>query len=920
MRANILRIPALVSCAALCSVAVPAFPATEGSAAEANSAGFSESTKSSWQCIEAEQNLHCAHAAAPSSSFKAGAKYAPDRQIDALHIAIDVTPDFKARTLAGKTAFRFAPILAPLRELRLDQVDLKILSVESDAAVKGWTVGEDSLVVTFAEPIPVGRESEVRIEYSAEPAKGIYFRTPEMGYKPEDAHLWSQGEPQEARHWFPSFDYPNDKFTSEVVCRVPPDMSVFSNGHPAGETVDPKTGLKAVRWVQDKPHSNYLIALAAGHFKTLRDDSFRVPLALHVPASQIDHAQNAFRDTGRIIRFFESEIGVPYPWDKYDQVVVDDFIWGGMENTSLTILTDHTLYPDGFEGVRDSNGLVAHEMAHQWFGDYATCKDWSQIWLNEGFATYYAHLFDGEQNGRDDMLYGLFLDARKIFNSGDLRPIVSRAYDDESDVFGVRAYEKGSWVLHMLRSRLGEDVYRRVIKAYLERNAFGSSVTEDLRSVLEKETGQSHDEYFDRWVFHGGWPKLKVTTDWNEAQGLARVVVEQTQEINEKTPLFDIPAKVRFTTAGGDVDREIKIDAARREFFFALPSQPTMTRFDPDYGILAQVSFTPSNPMLFAQLEKSDAIGRLLAIEALKDRDDKETVEGLRKRLNEDPFWGVRVEAATALRQVHTPEALDALVQSIAQPDARVRRRVVEEIGAFYDPAALRALLASAGSEPNPDVKAKALEALGKFEDPEARKTLLGALGAPSFRDATANAALRGVRSAESPDLIPPTLDFLNARKDLSSETLGQAMDTLATLARHQENRDAARDVITARVNDPRRGVQAAAIRALGTLGDPRARATLKTFANGPEDGSARKSAEAALKKLDETAHTPEELATLREETLALKKSGEETRKELDELKARFDAKSAAPAGASNPAPAVPADGAAVAPKDQNAK
>src|SRR5262249_11923464 len=207
--------------------------------------------------------------------------------------------------------------------------------------------------------------------------------------------LWTQVETMGARHWFPCFDAPNEKFTSEVTCRIPEGMVVLSNGKLVSEEKDAGSGLVAVRWLQDQPHANYLIALTAGYFKKVEDRYKDVPLAFYTPASQIEQAMKSFKDTKDIMGFFEREIGLPYPWAKYYQVVVDDFTAGGMENTTLTILTDNTLHTAATESLRDSQGLVAHEMAHQWFGDLVTCKDWSHIWLNEGFATFYEELYDG---------------------------------------------------------------------------------------------------------------------------------------------------------------------------------------------------------------------------------------------------------------------------------------------------------------------------------------------------------------------------------------------------------------------------------------------------------------------------------------------------------------------------------------------
>jgi aminopeptidase N len=260
--------------------------------------------------------LHCGKAGAWLAAGAESAdflKYAPSREIDILHLALNVTPDFKARTVSGKATLRFKPIAKPFAELKLDGVELAVSAVSSTEGVLGWQMTDKHVIVTFAEPIPADKEASVTITYRATPQKGLYFRTPEMGYPAGDSHLWTQGEPLEARHWFPSFDAPNEKFTSEMICHVPEGMTVLSNGKRMSEEKD-ATGLTTVRWLQDKPHVNYLIALCAGYFKKVEDTHRDIPMAFWTPASQIAQAKSSFRDTKDMMEFFEKEIGVPYPW------------------------------------------------------------------------------------------------------------------------------------------------------------------------------------------------------------------------------------------------------------------------------------------------------------------------------------------------------------------------------------------------------------------------------------------------------------------------------------------------------------------------------------------------------------------------------------------------------------------------------
>ena len=314
--------------------------------------------------------------------------YPPDLEVNVSHLALDLTPDFKQRTFEGTAIFQFKANGKPVRELTLDAVDLTILSVKSTEQIQGWQATREKLIITFVTPIPLDKEGKVTVTYRAQPSKGIYFRTPEMGYKEGDTHLFSNGEPIEARHWYPCFDSPNAKFTSELTCRVPVGMSALSNGRLVSEDQDPETGLTVFHWSQEQPHANYLISLAAGYFKKLEDKHNDVPLAFLTPPSEFNEAAAFFRDTKDIMGFFESEIGIPFPWAKYYQICLNDFVWGGMENTSTTLLTDEDLFTEATENITEGDSLVSHEMAHQWFGDLVTCADWSDIWLNEGFATW----------------------------------------------------------------------------------------------------------------------------------------------------------------------------------------------------------------------------------------------------------------------------------------------------------------------------------------------------------------------------------------------------------------------------------------------------------------------------------------------------------------------------------------------------
>ena len=862
-----------------------------------------------------DEKLQCGSVqrAAPQSGRQGlSRQYAPERHVDVIHVRIDVTPDFNARTISGVTSITFVPIARPLEELTLDAIDLNVASVASKAGIAGYAASDETLTVTFSPPLLPGEETTVIVTYDAEPRRGLYFRTPEMGYPAADTHLFTQGESHEAPYWYPNFDYPNERFRSEVICRVPPGMTVVSNGRQVAEEIDEATGLKAVHWIQEKPHVNYLVALVAGNLEKIESRYRSIPLAFYTPASQIAQAAGSFRDTADMLAFYEREIGVPYPWDKYAQAAVTDFVAGGMENTSLTILTDGTLFTDATENIRSSQELVAHELVHQWFGDYVTCKDWSHLWLNEGFAVYYETLYNGHKNGRDALLYELYRSGRQIASrDANAKPIVTRTYRHADEQFDYRTYGKAAWVLHMLRSQLGEGLFRRIVQTYLERHALGVVVSEDLRSIIEELSGRSFDRFFDQWLYHGGCPRLTVSYSWSEKDKLAKITVEQTPLGNQDAMPFALPTRVRFYLQDQALDREIDIDGTHHDFYFALHARPRIVRFDPKLTVLAQVKFDKPRDMLYAQLANTtDVVGRLLAVDALKQKKDKKTVAALAKALKDDPFYGVRRSAAAALREIHTNEAFEALLDSMEQCDARVRLQVVEEIGRFYRPESQAAMENVLATEQNPDIVAVAIRNVGRYHAPQTRQVIRKHLQSDSYRNALASAALRAIRTLDDSSFIPEVIETLRKNEArFTSRGFAGGLETLARIARDEDDKTEVREFLLGYVNHPRQTVQLGAISALGTLGDPKAIPVVETFCGDePYDRIERcaKNAIEALRRKKELV--PGEIVELRKVVDDLKKETEKLKEELEDLKKQANARAEAATDSDAETPPEPID------------
>ena len=821
------------------------------------------------------------------------AKYAPDRKVVIEHLALDITPDFTKRTIAGSATFTFKPIGSALEELRLDAVDLNIAKVTCSEELAGHHVTEKEILITFAHALAHGKQATLTIEYSAQPTKGLYFRVPSNGYLANESHLWTQGESIDSRYWFPCYDAPNLKYTSEITCHVPEGMKVISNGREMSQTKDAKTGLVAVRWLQDKPHVSYLLSLVAGPFVVLEDHHGKIPLRFYALPGDAAEAPLTFAGTHEAMEFFEHDTGVPFPWAQYGQVVVRDFVAGGMENTTLATLMDWTLHRSDTESITSSENLVAHELAHQWFGDYVTCKDWSHVWLNEGFATYYALLFAGHQHGRDELLYGLFRDAQRITsqNPSQPRPIVFRYFNEPGEQFDYRAYGKGGWVVHMLRCQLGEELYHRCIQTYLQRRAFNTVVTEDLNTVIEEFSGRSFDRFFDQWVYHAGQPELDINYTWDRKTQLARISVRQIQAINEQVMLFEFPLTIRLVTKTGKIDHRVQVNQKDHEFFVPCAEEPVIVRIDPNLELLAKINFKPPTPMLYAQLvDAKDVVGRLIAAELLAANNDAATVAKLKDVLCADAYWGVRHRASASLLQIHTDESLEALCASTQQSDARVRNAVIGDIAHFYHPRAAEALNHCLSTEHNPAILATAIRGLAPYR--QQRAMLLQYLGSDSYRSQIAGAAIEALRTQDDPASVSPLREALAANETIyASHVFGGGLEALGWLSRNEKSsRENVREFLARYLNHPRQNLQLAAMRALGALEDPQSIVLLETFTASAKSTPQKQTAEQAIAALRAVNKPADNLSDLRGQVLDLPKQIREARSGLDELKKQFEA------------------------------
>jgi aminopeptidase N len=617
-----------------------------------------------------------------AAADKAPTRFVEDRSVDCTHIALDLAVDLTGKRIRG-TAHVDLRTLIPVEAFTLDAVDLEVAAVRvtqrGEPRRSELTYDGMHLVVTLAEPVPAGEDLRASIDYSVgEEEDGLHWFGPTRDEPDVPVVVWSQGEAVFSSHWFPCIDVPSEKHTSEMTITARRGLEVSSNGR----LVSREEVGDDVRWhwALDVPHATYLMSLIAGEFHVTRGTWHGKSIEYWVHPAYAEWSDRSFRNTERMLDFISEYTGVEYPWERYAQICCEGF-GGGMENTTATTLGTRALHDERSLLDGNSDGLIVHELAHQWFGDYTTCRDWSHIWLNEGFASYFESLWEEVDHGADGLAYDMVEKAREAKRGGTELPIVDRAYADPDGVFDARAYPKGAWVLHMLRHRLGDPAFRQVLERFLEDNALRAVETVDLRKAVEAVTGRSFERFFFDWTERPGHPKVKVVYEWQAAEKTVQLDVEQSQD----AAAFHFPLVLELAHEGGSQRFTREITEKAHTFHFPLPSAPTAVRVDPDQTVLMDLVEEKPRELWVAQLLRDPSVAaRVRAVEHFAESRRPADLEGLALALAEDSFWAVRSEAAAALAKIGGDEARDALIGGLAQEDPRVRRACADALGGYY--------------------------------------------------------------------------------------------------------------------------------------------------------------------------------------------------------------------------------------------
>jgi aminopeptidase N len=710
--------------------------------------------------------LVCALAVLAFSGVMAPARadepYARTRDYDLQNVRVHLRFDLEQRKVMGEADESLVALRDGLRALRFDSVDLTIESVSLNGQPAKFETKPNALLVALDAPAHSGEKFEVSIRYSCQPKKGLYFILPDNNYPDRRKEIWTQGESEDTRYYIPLYDYPNDMTGSEMILTVPRDWLTISNGKLLSVKSEPD-GMKTWDWKEPRQHSTYLISIVAGEFAQKKEMWKGMPIEFLVPRGEDETISPTYQDTPQMIDYFAERTGVPYPWEQYATSAVDDFVEGGMENVSATTITTRDLqYPKlRKESSRGADGLLSHELAHQWFGDLVTCKDWGNIWLNESFATYFEHLWTQHHYGKDEADYEFWresvnwMNARRLFGT----PIVSHNFKDAVENSG-NVYTKGSWVLHMLDERLGDENFFRGIRRYLEVNRGHNVTTADFAKAIEEATHTNVDRFLDEWVYGAGAPQFEVRSSYDAAAHAVKLEVKQTQKVEGHVGLFTVPIVVEITTASGAKSFPIEISRAEETFTFSVDGPPRMVLFDRENTILKSVDFQKDPAELLYQLKNAQTVpDRADAARALASVKTDDAVAGLGEAALHDPFWGVRAEAIRSLGQIGSPAARKQIETALSNDHPWVRVPAVEELGKFKGEASVASELQKLYREDSAyTVRAAALRSLGEMHAENAFEILQAALRTESPNDVLRAAALRAMGSLGDDRTVPALL------------------------------------------------------------------------------------------------------------------------------------------------------------------
>ena len=671
------------------------------------------------------------------------------RDYDVKHYRVELTFDLDEKTFWGTNNVTLLPLKNEFTRCELDAEELVVDDVKNP---RGHSLAFDQterhLIVQFPEGYNYGEEVLFTVEYHAkDPEFGLFFDD-----KTEDhpQMVTTVSWPEYAHHWLPCYDYPHDKATHEFIITVEDELKVLGNGRLVRVMEDKLQGTRTFHWSQDLPHSTYLFLLAIGPYAVIEDSLGTLPVNYWVYEDGVEDAKWIFEKTPYMIEFFNNIYGNEYPWAKYDQVISPRF-GGGAENTSATLLGQGVVHNKKAEKDYSWERIIAHEAAHQWWGDLITLRSWEHTWLNEGFATYSDYLYTRYDKGEDEGAYELLNKKNSYLREAHneyMRPIVFDRYERPQQNFDSHTYPKAAVVLHMLRFILGDDPFFRTLKYFLHKHEFEAVDTHDFMKAVKEATGQNMDWFFEQNIFAPGHPVFDVSYVWDELAGEVELTVRQVQDTSMGVPIYKLPVIIGIHTSEGKISQKVWIDEEEKVFTFAVREKPLMVRFDEGNYLLKEWTFDKSVEELLYQLEKDDVIGRSWAASELADHlDNTGVVDALVMSARIDDFWAVRQSAVETLGTMKREQDIAFFKEKCRDEKSRVRAAALRVLGDYEKADLVPFLEERFEVEDSYLAQAEALRSVGKCGDASHIPFLEEAAKMKSYRDVVERAARSAIES-----------------------------------------------------------------------------------------------------------------------------------------------------------------------------
>lgn len=580
---------------------------------------------------------------------------------DITHMDLRVNFDWNKQTLQGESILSIHPYASSQDHLVLDAKGFDIHEVYLYSTQKeeklNYQYDQQKLDIALNKSYQKNENYKIFIAYTANPnelserassaingAKGLYFINPKNADPCKMPQIWTQGEPESNSCWFPTIDSPNERISQDLYIRVQNRYKTLSNGLLI-ESVQHEDGSRTDHWQQKEEHAPYLCMMAIGEFEKIHDSWNDIDVDYYVEAEQAKHAKMIFGMTPDMLQFFSERLGVDYPWDKYAQIIVRDYVSGAMENTSAVIHGEF-VYADERKYLDETHeDIVAHELFHHWFGDLVTCESWAQLPLNESFATYGEYLWIEHRYGKDEADDHLHQDLKSYLAESAAKQVDLIRFDYEfpGDMFDNHSYAKGGRILHLLRNYLGDDFFFAGLQHYLESYRNQAVEIHQLRMSFEQVSGEDLNWFFNQWFLSSGHPDLKIE-HWTENNQLI-VKISQLQD-KKFSPIYRLPLAIDIYSETGKERKEVILYKQEQRFEFPIATKPLLVNFDADKVIPGQINHKMSAEERLYQFEHAGLyLDRLEAIAHFKGKEEDPYYEKMALLAIQDKHWRIRKEA-----------------------------------------------------------------------------------------------------------------------------------------------------------------------------------------------------------------------------------------------------------------------------------